>query len=194
MMNFKKNKNNNIIININNSQKIKESKLKKLKTNEKSKNKKEEKGKSKEKENKNNQKNEIKGINNYEKINKIFFNEYEKDENNNENMSIDSFFNDNRVNKEKDNKDKNYTSFELISLSENRINEDINKFVDIPDNNELFLEDNFDDINSIIKKIDFYEVKNNKNDIFSINTNKYIEYSKKFDKIFEDLTSKINKK
>ncbi len=194
MMNFKKNKNNNIIININNSQKIKESKLKKLKTDEKSKNKKEEKGKSKEKENKNNQKNEIKGINNYEKINKIFFNEYEKDENNNENMSIDSFFNDNRVNKEKDNKDKNYTSFELISLSENRINEDINKFVDIPDNNELFLEDNFDDINSIIKKIDFYEVKNNKNDIFSINNNKYIEYSKKFDKIFEDLTSKINKK
>ena len=100
------------------------------------------------------------------------------------------------MNKEQDKNDKNYTSFELISLSESRTNEDNNKFVDIPDNNELFLEDNFDDINSIIKKIDidFYSSGNNPDDdIFSINNNKYKEYSKKFDKLF-DGTIKINKK
>ena len=184
IMNFRKTKNNNIIFNINNSQKIKEPKLKKLKKEEK---------------NKDNKKERIKEkkltINNGN-ANNIFFKNYGTFENNNENIniSIDSIDLDNIINKEGDKSDKNYTSFELISLDENKIIEDNNKFVDIPDNNELFLDDNFDDINSIIKKIDFYGVRNNRDDIFSSNNIKYKEYSKKFDKLFDDIALKSNKK
>ena len=187
--NFKKYKNNNIIININNSHKIRESKLKKEE--------KEEKDKTKNiQENKRGIKKEKKLINNNLDINNKFFNDYETCGNNNENkiINVDSFDFENIMNKEQDKNDKNYTSFELISLSENMTKEDNNnKFVDIPDNNELFLEDNFDDINSIIKKIDFYSIRNNPDDIFSINNNKYKEYSKKFDKLFDN-ASKFNKK
>ena len=189
IINFKKNKNKNIIINIDNNQKIRESKLKKLKKKEKDKTKNFQ-------ENKKEIKKGKKFINNYLDINNKCFKVYKTCGNNNENgnISIDSFGVENIMNKEQDKNDKNYTSFELISLSESRTNEDNNKFVDIPDNNELFLEDNFDDINSIIKKIDFYSIRNNPDDdIFSINNNKYKEYSKNFDKLF-DVTTKINKK
>ena len=188
IINFKKNKNNNIIININNNKKIRESKLKKEE--------KEKKDKTKNfQENKKEIKKGKKSINNYLDINNNFFKDYKTCGNNNENnnISIDSFDVENIMKKEQDKNDKNYTSFELISLSENRTNEDNNKFVDIPDNNELFLEDNFDDINSIIKKIDFYSIRNNPDDIFSLNNTKYKEYSKKFDKLFDGIP-KINKK
>jgi hypothetical protein len=87
--------------------------------------------------------------------------------------------------KEKEKKDKNYTSFELISLSENKINDD-DKFTDIDVNNEYFMEDNFDDINTIIRKIDFYRVKNDPEDIFSLDNKKYKEYSEIYNKRFND--------
>jgi hypothetical protein len=99
-----------------------------------------------------------------ENINNIIFSEYENNDNE-ENYSLKT----DRGQKEW----KQNSSFELVSLSDNNINDN-----DISKN-----EDNFDDINSIIKKINF-NVEEDDNDIFSQNNKKYKEFDKKFDKRF----------
>ena len=99
-----------------------------------------------------------------ENINNIIFSEYENNDNE-ENYSLKT----DRGQKEW----KQNSSFELISLSDNNIN----------DNDLSKNEDNFDDINSIIKKINF-NVEEDDNDIFSQNNKKYKEFDKKFDKRF----------
>ena len=99
-----------------------------------------------------------------ENINNIIFSEYENNDNE-ENYSLKT----DRGQKEW----KQNSSFELVSLSDNNIN----------DNDLSKNEDNFDDINSIIKKINF-NVEEDDNDIFSQNNKKYKEFDKKFDKRF----------
>ena len=194
IMNIKKNKNNNFIINVNNSQKLRAQKIKKDKCSDKNGNKKvkERKSKTKSKSVSKKEEKEKHQINNIN-INNIFFNDLDNFVSNNENISIDTFDKDNMVkkDKEKNKKEKNYTSFELISLSENKINDD-DKFTDIDVNNELFIEDNFDDINTIIRKIDFYSVKDEPQDIFSLNNNKYKEYNKIFNKRFNNFIKNSN--
>ena len=77
-------------------------------------------------------------------------------------------------------------------MSENKINEDfklndIDIDIDNNNNNELSIEDNYDDINTIIKKIDFNNIKNNPDD--DIFTNDYVGYKNycdNFNKIFND--------
>ena len=78
---------------------------------------------------------------------------------------------------EKDLLNKKQNSFELISISDNE-NEN-NKI-----NKEEEKEDNFDDLNTIIQKINFNDKQIVNNDIFSLNDKKYKEYSKKFDNRF----------
>ena len=194
MVNIKKNKNNNFIINVNNSQKLRTQRIKKDKHSDKNRNKKvkDRKSKTKSKSVSKKEEKEKHRINNIN-INNIFFNDLDNFVSNNENISIDTFDIDNMVkkDKDKDKKEKNCTSFELISLSENKINDD-DKFTDIDVNNELFIEDNFDDINTIIRKIDFYHVKDEPQDIFSLNNNKYKEYNKTFNKRFNDFIKKSN--
>ena len=101
-----------------------------------------------------------------ENINNIIFSEYENNENE-ENYSLKT----DRGQKEW----KQNSSFELVSLSDNNLNENDD---DLSKN-----EDNFDDINSIIKKINF-NVEEDDNDIFSQNNKKYKEFDKIFDKRF----------
>ena len=179
---------------MNNSQKLRAQKIKKDKCSDKNGNKKvkERKSKTKSKSVSKKEEKEKHQINNIN-INNIFFNDLDNFVSNNENISIDTFDIDNMVKKEKekDKKEKNYTSFELISLSENKINDD-DKFTDIDVNNELFIEDNFDDINTIIRKIDFYSVKDEPQDIFSLNNNKYKEYNKIFNKRFNNFIKNSN--
>ena len=170
LMNIK-NKSINIV---NNSQKLKEQKLKIIKKGNKT------------NKNSNVQKKEI----------------IEKKESQNlmithENISIQTFNNDetnsnerNIKKKEKEKeKEKYYNSFEFVSLSENKIKENLFDEDEISDNNELFANENFDDINTIIRKIDFYSVslRNNPNDIFNTNDNNelYMKYEKKFNKKFD---------
>ena len=79
-----------------------------------------------------------------------------------ENISIQTFNNDetnsnerNIKKKEKEKeKEKYYNSFEFVSLSENKIKENLFDEDEISDNNELFANENFDDINTIIRKIE----------------------------------------
>ena len=117
-----------------------------------------------------------------------------------ENISIQTFDNDetesnkrNIKEKEKE-KEKHYNSFEFVSLSEKKINENLLNEDDINDDNELFINENFDDINTIIRKIDFYSVsmRNNPNDIFNTNENNdlYMNYEIKFDKKFDKFIKK----
>ena len=131
----------------------------------------------------------------------------EKKENQNliithENISIQTFDNDETNSNERSikeeekekKKEKHYNSFEFVSLSENKINENLFYEDDINDDNELFANENFDDINTIIRKIDFYSVslRNNPNDIFNTNDNNelYINYETKFDKKFDKFVKK----
>ena len=51
-------------------------------------------------------------------------------------------------------------------------------------------EDNFDDINSIIKKINFDLNENKDDDIFSLNNKMYKNFEKVFDKRFNELLQK----
>jgi hypothetical protein len=176
LMNIK-NKSINIV---NNSQKLKDQKLKIIK-----------------KGNKTNKNNNV-------QIKEII---EEKKENQNliithENISIQTFDNDETNSNERSiteeekekKKEKHYNSFEFVSLSENKINENLFYEDDINDDNELFANENFDDINTIIRKIDFYSVslRNNPNDIFNTNDNNelYINYETKFDKKFDKFVKK----
>ena len=65
---------------------------------------------------------------------------------------------------------------------------------DINDDNDLFTNENFDDINTIIRKIDFYSVsmRSNPNDIFNTNDNNdlYMNYENRFDKKFDKFVKK----
>ena len=104
-------------------------------------------------------------------INNIFFNEYEK--NNINNYYISSDEEDNNIQKQIEKKKQN-SSFELISLNENNSNKEEED------------EDNFDDMNSIIKKINFDKEENIVNDIFSLENNKkYNKFQNIFDKRFD---------
>ena len=132
----------------------------------------------------------------------------EKKENQNlvithENISIQTFDNDetnsierNKKEKEKGNekiKEKHYNSFEYVSLSENKISANLLNESDSNDN-ELFEDENFDDINTIIRKIDFYGVsmRSNPNDIFNTNDNNelYMNYERKFNRKFDRFVKK----
>ena len=133
--------------------------------------------------------------NNNNKISKgyeIFFNKYENKENisNNDDdkYSINTFEIDEEENEENNDnyKNQNQSSFELITLAENNLFEN-NKTIKVENENN---DDNFDDINSIIKKIDFNECENMDKDIFSLNNNKYKEFNKLFDKKFDELFNK----
>ena len=106
-------------------------------------------------------------------INNLFFEEYEIDNDIYEkNYIIEE---DNEHNERKHN-----SSFEIISLSVNNLDDD----------NLQNQEDNFDDINSIIKKINFNIKENGNDDIFSLNNMKYRNYDKIFDKKFDELFKK----
>ena len=102
-----------------------------------------------------------------ENINNISFTEYENNDNN-ENYYKEIY----SLEADRGQKERiQNSSFELVSLSENNLND-----------NELSKnEDNFDDINSIIKKINFNFEEDNDNDIFSQNNKKYKEFNKVFD-------------
>ena len=126
---------------------------------------------------------------------KIFFNKYENKENINniddDKCSINTYEIDEEENEENNdnykNKNQNQnSSFKLITLDDNNLFESAKKIKEKNKNNE----DNFDDINSIIKQIDFNENENIDEDIFSLNNNKYKEFSKVFDKKFDELFNK----
>ena len=106
-------------------------------------------------------------------INNLFFEEYEID---------DDIYEKNYIIEEdkEQNERKHNSSFEIISLSVNNLDDD----------NLINQEDNFDDINSIIKKINFNIKENGNDDIFSVNNMKYRNYEKIFDKKFDDLFKK----
>ena len=111
--------------------------------------------------------------NNINNINNLFFEEYEID---------DDIYEKNYIIEEdkEQNERKHNSSFEIISLSVNNLDDD----------NLINQEDNFDDINSIIKKINFNIKENGNDDIFSVNNMKYRNYEKIFDKKFDDLFKK----
>ena len=106
-------------------------------------------------------------------INNLFFEEYEID---------DDIYEKNYIIEEdkEQNERKHNSSFEIISLSVNNLDDD----------NLINQEDNFDDINSIIKKINFNIKENGNDDIFSLNNMKYRNYDKIFDKKFDELFKK----
>jgi len=106
-------------------------------------------------------------------INNLFFEEYEID---------DDIYEKNYIIEEdkEQNERKHNSSFEIISLSVNNLDDD----------NLINQEDNFDDINSIIKKINFNIKENGNDDIFSLNNMKYRNYDKVFDKKFDELFKK----
>ena len=187
LKNKNNNKNNNTTININhinNSQKIKELKDKKVTSSiiDKKKN------KNNTLINKKKDEDSKKIINNKKNDKDIPYKNYETNENNNhENVSLINFEDDNLLKREKS--EKYYSSFELISFSENKINEYKKNIYDNDDNNEFIDNDNFDDINTIIRKIDFYNIRlNNPNDIFNTtyNNNIYNNYTNLFNKRFND--------
>ena len=94
-------------------------------------------------------------------------------EDNNENNNYEENY---TIETDKGQKEKKQnSSFELISLSDNNLNEKENTKND----------EDFDDINSIIKKIDFNFEINNENDIFSLYNKKYREFNKIFDEKFD---------
>ena len=107
-------------------------------------------------------------------INNLFFEEYEID---------DDIYEKNYIIEEdkEQNERKHNSSFEIISLSVNNLDDD---------DNLINQEDNFDDINSIIKKINFNIKENGNDDIFSLNNMKYRNYDKVFDKKFDELFKK----
>ena len=107
-------------------------------------------------------------------INNLFFEEYEID---------DDIYEKNYIIEEdkEQNERKHNSSFEIISLSVNNLDDD---------DNLINQEDNFDDINSIIKKINFNIKENGNDDIFSLNNMKYRNYEKIFDKKFDELFKK----
>ena len=107
-------------------------------------------------------------------INNLFFEEYEID---------DDIYEKNYIIEEdkEQNERKHNSSFEIISLSVNNLDDD---------DNLINQEDNFDDINSIIKKINFNIKENGNDDIFSLNNMKYRIYDKVFDKKFDELFKK----
>ena len=107
-------------------------------------------------------------------INNLFFEEYEID---------DDIYEKNYIIEEdkEQNERKHNSSFEIISLSVNNLDDD---------DNLINQEDNFDDINSIIKKINFNIKENGNDDIFSLNNMKYRNYDKIFDKKFDELFKK----
>ena len=118
------------------------------------------------------------------KENEIYFNENVS--NIDDKYSINTYEVEEEIeeNDDDNNKKKNQnSSFELISLDENNSNENTKE------KNEKD-EDNFDDINSIIKKIDFNENENMNIDIFSLNNDKYKEFHNIFDKKFEQYFTK----
>ena len=123
------------------------------------------------------------------KENELFFSKYDNNENisnNDENYSINTYeVNEDEIEEKYyiHNNKKQYSSFELISFEENNLIENANQ-------NKEEDEDNFDDINSIIKKIDFNENGNMNIDIFSLNNNKYREFTKKFNFQFDELFNK----
>ena len=123
------------------------------------------------------------------KENELFFSKYDNNENisnNDENYSINTYeVNEDEIDEKYyiHNNKKQYSSFELISFEENNLIENTNQ-------NKEENEDNFDDINSIIKKIDFNENENMNIDIFSLNNNKYREFTKKFNFQFDELFNK----
>ena len=103
-------------------------------------------------------------------INYLFFEEYE---------NVDAYEKNYFIEKDNEHVEKKQnSSFEIISLSENNLNENDNSQKE---------EDNFDDINSIIKKINFNSKENIDNDIFSLNNQKYRNYDKIFDKRFNEM-------
>ena len=112
-------------------------------------------------------------INNFD--NNRIYNEHENNNYANKNSFIE--IDDEDMILEKDLLNKKQNSFELISISDNE-NEN-NKI-----NKEEEKEDNFDDLNTIIQKINFNDKQIVNNDIFSLNDKKYKEYSKKFDNRF----------
>ena len=121
----------------------------------------------------------------------IYFGKNENKENNNniddDKYSINTYEINEEENEENNNNNKNKnSSFELITLEENNLFENAKKIKEKNENND----DNFDDINSIIKQIDFNESENMEKDIFSLNNNKYKEFSKVFDKKFDELFNK----
>ena len=118
------------------------------------------------------------------KENEIYFNENVS--NIDDKYSINTYEVEEEIeeNDDDNNKKKNQnSSFELISLDENNSNENTKE------KNEKD-EDNFDDINSIIKKIDFNENENMNIDIFSLNNDKYKEFHNIFDIKFEQYFTK----
>ena len=118
------------------------------------------------------------------KENEIYFNENVS--NIDDKYSINTYEVEEEIeeNDDDNNKKKNQnSSFELISLDENNSNENTKE------KNEKD-EDNFDDINSIIKKIDFNENENMNIDIFSLDNDKYKEFHNIFDKKFEQYFTK----
>ena len=55
--------------------------------------------------------------------------------------------------------------------------------------------DNFDDLNSIVKKLPFEKIEKESLSIFSIqNNNKYHNFSKKFNKLFDNANIKVKNK
>ena len=108
-------------------------------------------------------------------INNLFFNEYENE--NDDTYEKNYFIEEDKEQLEK----KQNSSFEIISLSENNLEQNDNS------KNE---EDNFDDINSIIKKINFDNNENEDDDIFSLNNKMYKNFEKVFDKRFNELLQK----
>ena len=112
-----------------------------------------------------------------ENFNNLFFNEYENNDNYEESYNLETE-EEIDIGKIEAKRKKQNSSFELISLSENN---ETNTNV----GNQVKNEENFGDINSIIKKINFDKNENTNNDIFSINNRKYQEFDKIFEQRFE---------
>ena len=124
---------------------------------------------------KNNIEHQSKKIKESTDINNLFFNEYE-------NENADTYEKNYFIEEDKEQLEKKQnSSFEIISLSENNLEQNDNS------KNE---EDNFDDINSIIKKINFDLNENKDDDIFSLNNKMYKNFEKVFDKRFNELLQK----
>ena len=124
---------------------------------------------------KNNIEHQSKKIKESTDINNLFFNEYE-------NENADTYEKNYFIEEDKEQLEKKQnSSFEIISLSENNLEQNDNS------KNE---EDNFDDINSIIKKINFDNNENEDDDIFSLNNKMYKNFEKVFDKRFNELLQK----